>query len=70
MKTITVHLHGGPLDGTTQPAPVGEDGNPPEWTDFDFEWAGDWYAQYRRAHRGEDGWHFQATGIEKKADEE
>jgi hypothetical protein len=70
METISVHLHGGPLDGSTRTAPVEADGAPPEWTDFEYEREGVWYAQYRREHQGDDGWHFRSTGIEKKADEE
>ncbi|HEX5595727.1 MAG TPA: hypothetical protein VFX61_06875 [Micromonosporaceae bacterium] len=71
MDKVSVHLHGGPLDGTVRPAPVGPDGMPPELTEFDHDAEGGrWYLEYRRDRQGADGWHFQATGIEQKADEE
>ncbi|MFS8477973.1 MAG: hypothetical protein FWJ93_03205 [Micromonosporaceae bacterium] len=70
MASTNVHLHGGPLDGTVRPVPVGPDGQPAERIEIDHHSDGRWYIEYERARHGEDGWHFQATGIEQRADEE
>mgnify|MGYP001462353353 CR=1 FL=1 len=71
MNTATVHLHGGPLDGAVRVVPTGSDGQPAELADFDHETQdGLWYVQYRRARHDNKGWHFEATGNEKRADEE
>lgn len=71
MERTDVHLHGGPLDGTVRSVAVGPDGQPAEKVEFDHDSdQGLWYIEYERTRHGEDGWHFQATGIEQRADEE
>lgn len=73
MDRVRVHMHGGPLDGSMRPAPVGPDGIPAERNEFEYESeseGGLWYVEYRRDRHGEDGWHYVPTGIEQRADEE
>ena len=71
MDNVRVRLHGGPLDGTVQLAPAGPDGQPAERAEFDHNAGGGlWYIEYQRVRQGEDGWHFEATGNEQRADEE
>ncbi|HEX6969307.1 MAG TPA: hypothetical protein VF174_10925 [Micromonosporaceae bacterium] len=72
METTQVRLHGGPLDGSVRTAPVGPDGRPAERAEFDHEPTGDglWYVEYQRERLDDDGWHYQATGIQQRADEE
>lgn len=71
MDTATVRLHGGPLDGTIRQAPIGPDGQPVERTEFDHTTdGGQWYVEYQRTRKDADGWHFAATGVEQRADEE
>lgn len=71
MAGDSIHLHGGPLDGAVRPTPEQRDGAPPEFMDFEIDsGSGLWYAQYRRGRHAGDGWHFEATGVEKRADEE
>lgn len=71
MESTEVRLHGGPLDGTVQSTPLGPDGLPAERAEFDHD-AGDglWYIEYQRERRDEDGWHYRATGMRQRADEE
>lgn len=71
MGAISVHLHGGPLDGAVEPVPTGSDGQPRQVVDVEYGSGGaTWYVQYRRERRTEDGWHYRATGIQDRADEE
>jgi hypothetical protein len=71
MDTTKVHLHGGPLDGAVRPAPADPDGTPAERAQFEHQVDGAvWYVEYRRARHTENGWHFEATGNEERADEE
>lgn len=71
MRTASVRLHGGPLDGMVRPAPTGPDGQPVERAEFDHRAEGGlWYVEYERARQGADGWHFEATGNQQRADEE
>jgi len=71
MAGISVHLHGGPLDGAVQPVPADQDGRPREYIDLEYGSGGAiWYVQYRRDRERDDGWHFRATGVQKRADEE
>ena len=58
MASTNVHLHGGPLDGTVRPVPVGPDGQPAERIEIDHHSDGRWYIEYERARHGEDGWRF------------
>lgn len=69
--SVQAHLHGGPLDGTVRPAPVETDGRPAELIEFDHRGDGGiWYVEYRRVRDSDQGWHFEATGNEERADEE
>jgi hypothetical protein len=68
---IDVRLHGGPLDAATRLVPAGTDGQPVERIEFEEQRTdGLWYVEYRRAGEADDGWHFEATGNEERADEE
>jgi hypothetical protein len=71
MKTTSVYLHGGRLDGSSRSAPVGPDGKPKERIEFEHN-SGDglWYVEYQRDQHSDAGWHFKATGIEERADEQ
>jgi hypothetical protein len=71
MNTTSVHLHGGRLDGTSRTAALGSDGQPEERIEFEHEsHDGVWYVEYQRGQQDDGGWHFNATGIEERADEE
>jgi hypothetical protein len=70
VRNVSVHLHGGPLDGAVRQTAANEDGVPSERIDFDFDDDGTWYAEYRRDRQDQDGWHFQATGNQERGDEE
>ena len=71
MSGISVHLHGGPLDGAVEPVPADQDGQPRQLVDVEYGGGGaTWCAQYRREHRGVDGWHYRATGVQERADED
>jgi hypothetical protein len=72
MESTRVRLHGGPLDGSVRSTPLGPDGQPAERAEFDHDSAGDglWYVEYQRERLDKDGWHYRATGIEQRADEE
>jgi hypothetical protein len=67
----TAQLHGGPLDGTVRTLPSEPNGEPAEITEFDYD-ASDatWYVEYRRTHRDESGWHYEATGNQERPDED
>ncbi|MGC1214616.1 MAG: hypothetical protein WA890_25580 [Micromonospora sp.] len=66
MNGTVVHLHGGPLDGTTQQLD-----RPDELVEFTHSAPdGTWYVEYRRERRTDDGWHYGATGGMEKQDEE
>ena len=52
MTTSVAHLHGGPLDGTTQQLDSADD--VVEFTHTARD--GTWYVEYRRDRQGDDGW--------------
>lgn len=66
MTTSVAHLHGGPLDGTTEQLDSADD--VVEFTHTARD--GTWYVEYRRDRQGDDGWHYEATGGMEKQDEE
>jgi hypothetical protein len=70
VSSVSVRLHGGPLDGAVRDATADEKGVPSERVDFDVVEGGTWYAEYRRDREDREGWHFQATGNQERADEE
>ena len=71
MNGVDVYLQDGPLRGAVRTAPVGPDGKPAERFEFDHRADGGlFYVEYQRVEQGEDGWHYRATGIEQRADEE
>ncbi|MGK5740322.1 hypothetical protein [Micromonospora sp. URMC 103] len=67
MEASVAHLHGGPLDGAQRELPDG----PGDRVEFTHEARdGTWYVEYRKVHRADDGWHYEATGGMDKQDEE
>jgi hypothetical protein len=70
VSSVSVRLHGGPLDGAIRQATADEDGMPSEQVEFEYADSGTWYAEYRRDRRDQEGWHFQATGNQQRGDEE
>ncbi len=71
MAGVSVHLHGGPLDGAIQPVPADQDGLPRQFVDVEYGSGGAlWYVQYQRERRSDDGWHYRATGVQERADED
>jgi hypothetical protein len=70
VSSVNVHLHGGPLDGAVRQVTANDKGVPSERMEFDFVEGGKWYAEYRRDKQDQEGWHFQATGNQERADED
>lgn len=70
VSSVSVHLHGGPLDGAVRQAKANEDGAPSDRIEFEYTDGGTWYAEYRRDRQDQEGWHFQATGNQQRGDEE
>jgi hypothetical protein len=70
VRSVSVRLHGGPLDGEVRQATASEEGTPPDRMEFDYREGGTWYVEYGRDRQDQDGWHFLATGNRQRADEE
>jgi hypothetical protein len=69
--TTSAYLHGGRLDGMVRETQTGPDGQPGYRVEFELEAEGGlWYIEYQREQADRNGWHFQATGNEERADEE
>lgn len=70
VTTTKIRLHGGRLNGAERATPIDADGLPAEFLEFEYDDNGIWYVEYRRDQQASDCWHFNATGIEERADED